>query len=81
MQPAAESPNDKDSVSDMNESYWPFIFKGLVTVTGKEEEHVQITILRDTRVTQSLMLDTLFPFSGDYFVDLMFFVREWKQAF
>lgn len=45
-------------------------------MTGKEEEQVQITILRDTRVTQSLMLDTLFSFSGDYFVDLMFFVRE-----
>lgn len=45
-------------------------------MTWKEEEQVQITILRDTRVTQSLMLDTFFPFSGDYFVDLMFFVRE-----
>lgn len=44
-------------------------------MTGKEEEQVQITILRDTRVIQSLMLDA-FPFSGDYFVDLMFFVRE-----
>lgn len=45
-------------------------------MTGKEEEQVQIAILRDTRVRQSLMLDTLFPFSEDYFVDLMFFVRE-----
>lgn len=45
-------------------------------MTGKEEKQVQITILHDTRVKQSLMLDTLFPFSGDYFVDLMFSVRE-----
>lgn len=44
VQPAAEPWPDEDSVSGVGESERPFVLKGVVPPTGKEEERVQVTL-------------------------------------
>lgn len=51
----------------MDEAYRPFILKGSVSLTGKDEDQVQITILRDMGATQSLILTQILPFSLNSF--------------
>ncbi|KAK0151874.1 Retrovirus-related Pol polyprotein from transposon 17.6 [Merluccius polli] len=60
LAPVGRNENKNDCVAD---SYRPFILKGLVSLTGKEEDQVPIIILRDTGATQSLLLDNVLPFS------------------
>ena len=68
VQPApAQPPVNTEDADEVDESYRPFISKRFVSLTGKEEDQVPITILRHTGDTQSLMLQTLLPFSPDLF--------------
>ena len=46
-----------------NEKYQPFISKGLVSLNGKNSK--EITILRDTGATQSILLENVLPISKD----------------
>lgn len=68
VQPApALSPVSEDESDEVDEAYRPFILKGSVSLTGKDEDQVPITILRDTGATQSLILTQILPFSPNSF--------------
>ncbi|KAG7471871.1 hypothetical protein MATL_G00102630 [Megalops atlanticus] len=51
--------------SDVDTGYNPFISTGTVSLSGKEEDQVFITILRDTGATQSFILEDVLPFSNE----------------
>ena len=50
----------EDKVED---SFRPFIFNGSVSLTGRDEDQVPITILYDTGANQSLLLRDVLPFT------------------
>lgn len=61
--------SDEPGNDCLDSSYWPFISKGLVSLSGKEEDNVPIAILHDTGATQSLILES---------VVLTLSYEEWK---
>ena len=58
------SPNTE---SDYMENYKPFISEGVVSLVGDENSSQKVKILRDTGATQSLMLDSVLPLTGNSF--------------
>lgn len=46
-----------------DESYRPFILRGSVSLTGRDEDQVPVSILRDTGACQLLILSAVLPFS------------------
>ena len=58
------SPNTE---SDYMENYKPFISEGVVSLVGDENSSQKVKILRDTGATQSLMLDSVLPFTENSF--------------
>ena len=61
-----EKPNSRvlKSKSDIMEDYKPFITEGFVSLIGDNTSLQPIKILRDTGASQSLMLESILPFSG-----------------
>ena len=66
--------NDKSYIEDKisEESYYiknykPFISEGVVSLVGDESSSQKVKILRDTGATQSLMLDSVLPLTGNSF--------------
>ena len=53
--------------SDYMENYKPFISEGVVSLVGDENSSQKVKILRDTGATQSLMLDSVLPLTGNSF--------------
>ena len=49
--------------AETEECFGPFLFKGTVSLCDGEKEQIPITILRDTGAAQSLMLQSVLPFS------------------
>ena len=49
--------------AETEECFGPFLLKGTVSLCDGEKEQVPITILRDTGAAQSLMLQSVLPFS------------------
>ena len=47
----------------------PFIMKGMVSLTGREEDNVAVQMLRDTGSAQSFILASALPFSEDSYCD------------
>lgn len=43
--------------------YVPFLFKGYVSLSGKEEDQVEVQVLRDTGAAQSFVCANVLPFS------------------
>ncbi len=43
--------------------YVPFLFKGYVSLSGKEEDQVEVQVLRDTGAAQSFVCADVLPFS------------------
>ena len=58
------SPNTE---SDYMENYKPFISEGVVSLVGDENSSQKVKISRDTGATQSLMLDSVLPFTENSF--------------
>ena len=58
------SPNKE---SDYMDNYKPFISEGVVSLIGDESSSQKVKILRDTRATQSLMLDSVLPLTENSF--------------
>ena len=56
-----------ETESDYMENYKPFISKGVVSLVGDENSLQKVKILRDTGATQSLMLDSALPLTGNRF--------------
>lgn len=44
-------------------TYLPFLFKGLVSLTGNKEDQVEVQVLRDTGASQSFVCADVLPFS------------------
>ena len=61
--PPPLSPIDEER----EECFGPFLTKGSVSLTDQDGDQVPITILRDTGASQSLMLNTVLPFSEKSF--------------
>lgn len=51
----------------IDESYRPFVSKGLISLSGKTEDQKEIKILRDTGAMQSFILADKIQLSGDTF--------------
>ena len=49
--------------------YMPFISEGVVSLVGDESGLLKVKIWRDTEATQSLMLDSVLPFTENSFTD------------
>lgn len=77
VQPVAHSPINTDT----DESHQPFIFKGFISLTGKEKKQMPVTILCDTEATQSLMLEMLLPFSADSLYGCSYFGERKLRCF
>ena len=56
-----------DKESDYMENYKPFISEGVVSLVGDESSSQKVKILSDTGATQSLMLDSVLPFTENSF--------------
>lgn len=50
----------KDKVDNV---YFPFLFKGYVSLSGKEEDQLEVQVLRDTGAAQSFVCSDVLPFS------------------
>ena len=59
--------NCPETESDYMENYSPFISEGVVSLVGDESSSQKVKILTDTGATQSLMLDSLLPLTGNSF--------------
>ena len=57
--------NSGYSRSDIDPSYEPFSFEGMVSLTGHEEDNVPVKMLRDTGSVQSFILSSALPFSEE----------------
>lgn len=51
----------------IDDSYRPFILKGLISLTGNREDQKEIRMLRDTGAMQSFIVADRLPFSEDTF--------------
>uniref|UniRef100_A0A669CU45 Gypsy retrotransposon integrase-like protein 1 n=1 Tax=Oreochromis niloticus TaxID=8128 RepID=A0A669CU45_ORENI len=60
---ASTSPDNEVRSDSLDDSYRPFVLEGFVSLNGKEEDRVPITILRDTGAAQTLILRGILPFS------------------
>ncbi|CAI5637598.1 unnamed protein product [Oreochromis niloticus] len=60
---ASTSPDNEVRSESLDDSYRPFVSEGFVSLNGKEEDRVPITILRDTGAAQTLILRGILPFS------------------
>ncbi|CAI5657377.1 unnamed protein product [Oreochromis niloticus] len=60
---ASTSPDNEVRSDSLDDSYRPFVSEGFVSLNGKEEDRVPITILRDTGAAQTLILRGILPFS------------------
>ncbi len=47
----------------VDRGYVPFLFKGYVSLSGKEEDQVEVQVLRDTGAAQSFVCADVLPFS------------------
>ena len=56
-----------ETESDYMENYKPFISEGVVSLVDDESSSQKVQILRDTGATQSLMLDSVLPFTENSF--------------
>uniref|UniRef100_A0A8P4KNJ7 Gypsy retrotransposon integrase-like protein 1 n=1 Tax=Dicentrarchus labrax TaxID=13489 RepID=A0A8P4KNJ7_DICLA len=65
--PTPSPVSNEPEKEEVDERYRPFILQGSVSLTGKEEDQVPITILRDTGANQSLILQKVLPFSSASF--------------
>ena len=62
MDSSAEKIKKQDKLTAAEGSLSPFVFKGIVYLEGSEKK-VPIDVLRDTGATESLILDSVLPFS------------------
>lgn len=53
------------SKEDVDEMFRPFILKGLVSLTGSDDDQKEITMLRDTGSTQSFIVESAMKFSDE----------------
>ncbi|CAI5639672.1 unnamed protein product [Oreochromis niloticus] len=60
---SSTSPDNEVRSDSLDDSYRPFVSEGFVSLNGKEEDRVPITILRDTGAAQTLILRGILPFS------------------
>uniref|UniRef100_A0A3B3XHV5 SCAN box domain-containing protein n=1 Tax=Poecilia mexicana TaxID=48701 RepID=A0A3B3XHV5_9TELE len=56
---------DLSNLSEPDDCFKPFIFDGLVSLTGCPEDEKPVRILRDTGGSQSFILSSLLPFNAD----------------
>ena len=56
------------------ENYKPFISEGVESLVGDENSSQKVNILRDTRATQSLMLDSVLPLTENSFTGANVFI-------
>uniref|UniRef100_A0A672PHY8 CCHC-type domain-containing protein n=1 Tax=Sinocyclocheilus grahami TaxID=75366 RepID=A0A672PHY8_SINGR len=56
-------------------SYKPFVMTGFVSLSGKEEDRREISILRDTGAMQSIMVSDILPFSDESYCGSNILVR------
>ncbi|KAK0148503.1 hypothetical protein N1851_011158 [Merluccius polli] len=64
-----------------DECFKPFIFTGLVSLTGKSEDQCSVTVLRDTGGSQSFILASVLPVSDTSACDTSTIVRGIGMGF
>ncbi|KAL1266443.1 hypothetical protein QQF64_002118 [Cirrhinus molitorella] len=61
--------------AELDKSYKPFVMTGFVSLSGKEEDRKEISILRDTGAMQSIILSNILPFSDESYCGSNILIR------
>ncbi len=59
----SQSAHSEQTKYKVDSVYVPFLFKGYVSLSGKEEDQVEVQVLRDTGAAQSFVCADVLPFS------------------
>lgn len=70
-----DNQEETDAGGEPDECFKPFIFPADVSLTGRKEDEHQVTVLRDTACSLSLILSNVLPFNSESACHLSTIVR------